>query len=304
MKDGFLKKAIASIVRPAANLVHRLGWMTPQVIVRVDGGVSSQMQFYLLGDWMRRNRGIDVAYDLIWFKECGTDIDGRFARNFDLLRLCPDLKYPMARNNCKTSLYRLLYKHIGDPFASPEVWQNLKAPTYMDGYYRADDDSYFSMREVFNLSPIDADDWNARTHNEISNSQNAVGMHVRRGDLTREVPTYGLPASTDYFKRAAEYMQSELGKDTPFYIFSDEPEWVKTELLPILPQGNYIVLQHNGSDKGYLDLWLISACRHFITSTGSFGKFGAMLSSNPGIIILPDNPENAPWKRRLNALTL
>lgn len=304
MKDGLLKKTIAAIVRPAANLLHRLGRITPQVIIRVDGGVSSQMHFFLLGDWLRRNRGMDVAYDLIWFKECGMDIDGRFARNFDLLRLCPDLKFPIARNNLKTSLYRLLYKHIGDPFASPKVWQNIKAPAYLDGYYGVDDDFYSSMREVFKLAPIDADDWNISTHNEISNSRNAVGMHVRRGDLTREVPTYGHPASTVYFKRAVEYMQSELGKEIPFYIFSDEPEWVKTELLPILPQGNYIILDHNGSDKGYLDLWLIIACRHFITSTGSFGKFGALLNPNPGIIILPNNPENAPWKRRLSALAL
>ncbi len=63
-----------------------------------------------------------------------------------------------------------------------------------------------------------------------------------------------------------------------FYFFSDEPDWVRDELIPqlYLTEGNCKIVDINGSDKGYMDLFLIARCKHQITSKGTLGKYGAL----------------------------
>ena len=53
----------------------------------------------------------------------------------------------------------------------------------------------------------------------------------------------------------------------------------------------------NGSDKGYMDLFLIAHCRHCITSKGTLGKYGALLGddSNKYVILCDDETEYV-WK--------
>ena len=116
-------------------------------------------------------------------------------------------------------------------------------------------------------------------------------MHVRRGDLKVEVYAYGKPASSDYFKNAITYFKD---RKAYFYFFSDEPDWVSQTLLPLLPlSDNYKVVSINGSDKGYMDLYLIAYCKHQITSKGSLGKYGALLMDNPRktVILCDDETE-------------
>ncbi|MDE6011008.1 MAG: alpha-1,2-fucosyltransferase, partial [Muribaculaceae bacterium] len=290
-----LRRFLAALARPLAALLHSSGLMHPQIYVRVDGGLASQIHFYLVGEEMRRRTGAEVEYDLSWFDENGMDLDGRFVRNFDLLRFSPGLPFNRASNRWKLSLYRLLYKHINDYDAPPEDWRALRPPLYMDGYYADPPGFYSDMRNLFSVRPAGLDAATMVLEQEILTAPDATGIHVRRGDLSKEVYSYGKPASDLYFCRAVSLMQRRHGKEAPFYIFSDEPEWVRQQLLPRLPEGNYHVIDANGSDRGYVDLWLLSRCRHFITSKGSFGRFAAMLSSRTADMIIPDDPESRRW---------
>jgi hypothetical protein len=45
----------------------------------------------------------------------------------------------------------------------------------------------------------------------------------------------------------------------------------------------------NGSDKGYIDLYLMSKCDSFITSQGSLGKYARLLRSDDALIIEPSS---------------
>ena len=107
-----------------------------------------------------------------------------------------------------------------------------------------------------------------------------------------------MPASLSYFKRAVDYMEKETVMPF-FYFFSDEPEWVASELIPYLEfaNENYKVVDINGSDKGYMDLFLIAYCKHQITSKGTLGKYGALLrDSADKIVILCDDKVEYQWK--------
>ena len=61
---------------------------------------------------------------------------------------------------------------------------------------------------------------------------------------------------------------------------------------------NYKIVNINGSDKGYMDLFLIAHCKHQITSKGTLGKYGALLMDNSGkIVIMSDDGSEERWKK-------
>ena len=131
-------------------------------------------------------------------------------------------------------------------------------------------------------------------------STNSVSIHVRRGDLKEEVSSYGAPASFDYFINATAFFKKKLYRPY-FYFFSDEPEWVKMDLLPRLSVKDCAeVVDINGSDKGYMDLYLLAHCKHHITTKGTLGKFGALLADNPDKYVVLYNDETQQyWKMLL-----
>ena len=57
----------------------------PKIIVPIDGGFSSQMDRYLLGRYFS-DKGFKVAYDIMWFYDCGMDLIGKESREWELLK--------------------------------------------------------------------------------------------------------------------------------------------------------------------------------------------------------------------------
>jgi hypothetical protein len=88
----------------------------------------------------------------------------------------------------------------------------------------------------------------------------------------------------DYYRRAIDIVQKQL-KDPHFFVFSDEPNWCRENLD--LPASSSII-DHNGSDKPWLDMHLMTCCRHHIVANSSFSWWGAWLAqSSSQIVIAP-----------------
>ncbi len=64
---------------------------TDLIILRMDGGICSQISFWALGNFYAES-GFQVKFDMSWFIKNGLDMDGKFARNFDFCKLFPELK--------------------------------------------------------------------------------------------------------------------------------------------------------------------------------------------------------------------
>ena len=115
----------------------------------------------------------------------------------------------------------------------------------------------------------------------------SCAVHVRRGDLSAYIPAYGEPVSAQYFLDAMELLYLK-NSSIVFYFFSDEMQWVKENIIPkIEGKYNYELVNKNGSDKGYLDLYAVSSADYIIASNGSFGSAGKVLSKKNALIILP-----------------
>lgn len=104
--------------------------------------------------------------------------------------------------------------------------------------------------------------------------KNTVAVHVRRGDYMKS-PKYHPTATLGYYNKAMERFQ----RDSVFLIFSDDIEWCKTVF-----KGNAFVFVENNED--YLDLYLISLCKHAIIANSSFGWWGAWLNNNKNKMII------------------
>lgn len=268
------------------NLAFKLKLQKPTIIISIDGGICSQMHQYLLGVIFTK-KNIDVEYDLNFFKVHGMDVNHKQVRNFDLLKAFPDLKFKSA-TKLKTKIFEYAYKNVGKyPDDLSLEWVNITPPKILKGYY-ADPTYIYThyFKETFQINPEKIlDDKNKKIFNTISNISDSVAIHVRRGDLSNYQPGYGYPVTIEYFDRAISFLYKELSNPY-FFFFSDDAEYVKTELIPnINNKISYTIIQ-NGADKGYMDLVLISNCKHQITSKGTLGKFAALLNENTQKIVI------------------
>lgn len=247
------------------------------VVIRVDGGICSQIVFVALGLQLEE-RGFEVRYDLSFFRENGKDLTGRFARNWDMPQAFPGLSLKEASADA-ISYFRAHFRRRGTCVNS------FVPPLYIDGYPERDQ-AFLSKREKFArlLKPT----LDPRLSSVLTSLENgeSCAVHARRGDLANGDKAYGSATSISYYRRAMRIVAA-LRPTTCFYFFSDEPAWVRENLLPLVPDGcSGCVMDVNGSDRGYCDLYLISRCKTVISSIGSLGVFGAALSPCNELLVL------------------
>ena len=81
-----------------------------------------------------------------------------------------------------------------------------------------------------------------------------------------------------------EYYEDALRKfeesepDCHFFVFSNDPEWVKARFT----QENMTIVEGNDENAGYVDMYLMSCCRHFIIANSSFSWWAAWLGKYKG----------------------
>jgi len=117
-------------------------------------------------------------------------------------------------------------------------------------------------------------------------SSPSVAMHVRRGDYLTDpkaLVKHGV-TSAHYYQTALQLMIEKLG-DVDLYVFSDDPDWVRTNI-----QHPNIIFVSDFGFSAEQDLWLISACQHQIIANSSFSWWGAYLNDYASKIIVAPQP--------------
>ena len=255
-----------------------------QAIVMIDGGICSQIHQWRIGAALRA-RGVDVEYDIQWFKNYGKDINGKFVRNFDLLRAFPNLDLPIA-SDAKIKYFK---KHFAYNESKDGAFINAKTPKYFGWYY----ESYYQDLLPFEYTIDESvlDDYNKNVARQIKDDKHPIGIHVRRGDMAVTKHNW-VVCPPEYFVNAVKFFVKKY-PDASFYFFSDEPDWIQDNILPLLNdiENPLYLVSHNGSDKGYMDLALLSYCEHHVASQGSLARYGHMLNQNKNsILIMPKVP--------------
>lgn len=237
--------------------------MTTNRVIRVDGGICSQLYSIATGMMIKEESSneVDIAYDLSWFKENGVDCNGVFVRNWDIPKAFPDLDVCEAKPGS--------FKDYTNP--RPEALAYMAR--HSDKFKRF-------------FSPEIDDKRRAVLDGMMSCDKRTCAVHVRRGDLASYSRVYGQPTSLKYYLKAV-WLIRQVSPNTKFYFFSDEPNWVRDELLPLFPDMDSVIVSgENESDKGYMDLFLISKADYIIASIGSLGIMGAILSDSCKMLVM------------------
>jgi hypothetical protein len=167
----------------------------------------------------------------------------------------------------------------------PEIL-NLTDNVYLEGYWQSE--KYFKdieeiIRTEFRIK-IPPDPLTKQIGDEII-SHESVSIHVRRGDYVSNPKTNQIHGVCDipYYQKAIDEMCNKI--DSPhFYVFSDDPQWVKTNITT--PNAPIDFVTHNDASKNYDDLRLMSLCKHHIIANSSFSWWGAWLGKKKGQIVI------------------
>ena len=160
----------------------------------------------------------------------------------------------------------------------------LSDNVYLEGYWQSE--KYFcdiadTIRKEFTvMEPLR--DKNQEI-SDLMGSCESVSLHVRRGDYVADTKTnqhHGL-CGLDYYVRCAAAI-SERTVAPHFFIFTDDPVWVREHLKLPFPM---TFVDHNGPTYAYEDMRLMSKCKYHIIANSSFSWWGAWLNSNTENIV-------------------
>jgi hypothetical protein len=271
------------------------------IIVRLEGGLGNQMFQYAAARRLAVVNATQLKLDLGWFSDIPS---GDTQRQFELpsfnceqevaspeevkaLRGIDTKRWPkMLKSLLKSTglVPKRTYIREKQFHFDPEILQ-LQGDVYLDGYWQSEKyflDASDTIRKDFTLS-TDFGPRDKEVAGSIRSCQ-SVSLHVRRGDYvtSRIVSQQHGSSQLHYYQEAIAQMSARLG-NPHFFVFSDDPEWVKTNLQVGVPM---TYLDHNGPEKACEDLRLMSLCQHHIIANSSFSWWGAWLSSHQSKIVM------------------
>ena len=263
------------------------------LIVKVLGGLGNQMYQYSFYRSLLL-QGFEVKLDLSAFDTYklhnGFELESVF-----LLpeMICATQKEVSKYSDQSTSFFSrarrklkgLKKTHVKEEFYF-DVQLNKVNDFYLDGYWQSD--MYFQsasdeIRSDFKFkSLLNGNNVNIIKKIKISNS---VGVHIRRGDYITNPHAfneYGRICDKAYYLKAIESIKLQV--DSPhFFVFSNDIDWVK-ENIDFSSEVDFI--DWNLGEESYIDMELMSLCKHNIIANSSFSWWGAWLNKNENKIVL------------------
>lgn len=236
------------------------------------GGLGNQMFQYAFGYAVSKNLKTQLYY---YFDPS----IGSIKRNFELDIF--KLSGKEVSNRLIFFLYKLAFPQLREQGFSYTNYSNaIKNNSTLSGYWQSE--KYFikhqkEIRSEFSFKNALVGK-NKNITNRITNS-NSVSVHIRRGDYVENKKTnahHGV-CSKGYYQKAMSVVETNI-KNPSYFFFSDDPEWARNNLSSKF-ESTYI--DWNTGNQSYIDMQLMSLCKHNIIANSSFSWWGAWLNNNP-----------------------
>ena len=289
------------------------------IIVRIVGGLTSQLHKYAVGRNLALRLGTELKLDLDWFENRPLT-DTPWSYQLDKFSLAASLathqEVQRVRGNpFWNRMARRVNRHLkGSWLSSREVnigtltplqWTQLPDNVYL--YGEVGGDSLFrsirsTLLQEFQLrQPLSAkaDQYAA----QIQVADYPVSLHVRRGDFISNpsAAQFHVLTGLDYYLQAVDFAVRSRPQ-AKFFVFTDDPEWVNEYLLPSLPLGSMTVASLASEE----DFILMSRCRGNIICNSGFSWTAAWLNDSPDRLVvspvrwLKDEIKNTEVMRNLH----
>lgn len=158
----------------------------------------------------------------------------------------------------------------------------------LDGYFQSEKYFRHHRERILELfAPLESDlQYIQNKYGKLLEHPVTVGVQLRRYNDYPPSDTRYIQYGKDYFMQAMELFPEEA----LFLVSTNSISFAK-QCLP--EKDNVVFLQH---EADYIDLFILSLCRHNIISNSSFGWWGGWLNRNPEkMIICPKIWVNPNW---------
>lgn len=258
------------------------------------GNQMSQYAFYL------KKKSINTNTEFITFcndhnglelnKVFNIDCGNTFKRKilYFIFRLLLTKKVSLITDPLKLFLGVLGCKIINENFNYNFNPSFLKSGSGLNFYYGGwHSDKYFIsesslINEVYDFHSPFLNSKNTNILDDILNS-NSISFHIRRGDFMSDnnINLFGSICNNDYYNMAIDKVENYI--DNPHYfIFSNDMEWVKANIK--LKMVTYV--ECNSGNNSWIDLYLMSNCKHNIIANSSFSWWGGWLNKFENKIVI------------------
>ncbi|MFC1894320.1 alpha-1,2-fucosyltransferase [Candidatus Dependentiae bacterium] len=257
------------------------------IIIKIKGGLGNQIFQYAFGRYLSLKTGRKLKLDLSYFK---SNSYRKF--NLDKFNIVFDGVIDFkSKILLKSSIYfpRIFKNNFciinnNTQYFDPSVIQRIVSnkKCFLNGYWQSE--SFFSeiddfLKKELNLKKEYFNNLNKTVLRKILNT-NSVAIHVRRGDYIWENlnKPYNV-CDLKYYASAIKIVKDKI--KNPFcFIFSDDIEWVKKNLIIELPK---VYVTENSV---YKDFALMSFCKHNIMANSTFSWWASRLNSNLNKIVV------------------
>lgn len=275
------------------------------IIIGIFDGLGNQMfhyAFYKVLKNKKRNVKLDIVstwnkyrldhngYELNRIFKINTDIAtveerNRFLKNFFIGK-------PLKRRNIISRIELKLLREKNLVY----MWKEAKETiTYNENYFRKNNIYFFShyqtekyfknieedLKKEYTF-PLITDDKNKQILDKMKNT-NSISVHVRRGDYITS-KSFKEICSLNYYKNAIKTIYRNVNKPY-FFIFSNDIDWCRKNF----DMENVIFVDNNKGNKSYIDMQLMSCCKHNIIANSTFSWWGAWLNDNKDKMVLSPN---------------
>lgn len=264
---------------------------TNMIITRLIGGLGNQLFQYALGRNLAETHQAELRIDISGFETYKLHKYSLWAFNIrENFASSAEVRSLTRPNDVGTKgiIARLLRRrpklaktHIREKKLFTFDCEILKLPdgVYLDGYWQSE--KYFAGVADIIQQEVTVRFAQAGKDKELADmiaSSESVSLHVRRADYVSNPKTKEVHGACDldYYSRCVQELTQTV-RNPHFFVFSDDPEWARDNLRLPCPT---IVIDHNGPDRNYEDLRLMSQCRHNIIANSSFSWWGAWLNPN------------------------
>jgi len=266
------------------------------IIVNLTGGLGNQMFQYAFGKAIATKLKADLK---LHFTDALFNTKRLYALDvFNIsasIATPEDLKKFNIIQNCVINRVQYLVaerlgvqfnKHIITqryPYVFDNKYLSIKDNSYIQGFWQ--DTRYFNEIEQIlkkEFTPKKRfDEVNQKILKQIQESE-SVSIHVRRGDLITNNTNSQFVGLHYYINSINKF--KKLLRNPFFFVFSDDITWCKANLALLIDKIKFI--DHNNESNSYIDLILMSNCKHNIVANSTFSLWGAWLNKKKNKIVI------------------
>lgn len=267
----------------------------PELVVELAGGLGNQMFQYAFALKLQSlGHRCLFYYDESQRKHDGPLLEEAFGISMpwadpkQVLRLQDVTKDPWSKLQRKvTRRTPSVYWEHDKGYAYKTAILKLEKPMYLQGCWLSE--KYFQDIAPVIRASFQFTGKPAHAMTEIKNRENAVSVHIRRGDYLNSVMHRHL-AYPDYLRHAVSLIEKHLASrnnnsQCELYVFTDDAPAAHAQ-MGALNNTHRVHYPGDANNSPYRDMQLMAACSHHIIANSTFSWWGAWLNRNPDKIVI------------------